>query len=236
MSTGGATTATGSGTCSAVAAGLWIKIHGWSSSDPDASGGGNVIDGYHNPSGGSTDPIPTAANSEFCPRGKTCVAGVASNCPQGSFCGDYKLVNTDKTINLKINDADPDLNLVVTGKCTAGHWCEEGATSPVPVTNTGTTAQGLGGLCDHGYWCEEGTAKLGYVSGGGANDPTPPAACPAGTYGAGVGLRSEAECTPCPHGFVCATEHLTDFRVAACPVCECPAGQHCPTADGAAKG
>jgi len=186
---------------------------------------GTVAAGYSNPSGGATHTQPSGAS--LCTRGYLCNSGVAAACPAGSFCADFGL----SAVATSPTGVAPS-----SGPCAAGHWCPAGATSPVPTAATGVAVQGLGGLCDLGYWCGSGTLPL---TTGGAAGPT---ACAAGTWAAGIGLRTASECSSCPPGHVCAATGITSLSTHSCPAgafClsglaststagTCAAGYHCP--------
>jgi len=200
-STAGATGATSTAGCSLLGPADWAKApgHGGVFTGPDYAG--QVTAGYLNAAGGATWPVPPAG--ALCPRGATCTAGAATACPAGQFCSDYGHVTVGDN--------------AFSGACGAGHWCPEGATSPMPA---GVAAQGDGDFCPAGYWCPAATTAPASTGAGSA----PPSACPAGTYGAGSGLKTLDACSTCPAGFLCGSTAMTDLTAALCP-----AGSYCAT-------
>jgi len=123
-------------------------------------------------------------------------------CEQGAKTG-----NPDDDI-----DHDPD---VWYGRCTVGHYCPEGTTTPIscePGTYADATANaectecGAGRNCSttdsepcpEGYYCEAGTV---------------PQKCPAGKYGDTTGLESSDSCQPCALGRYCDIPGITATTV-----------------------
>lgn len=83
--------------------------------------------------------------------------------------------------------------------CIEGYECAQGSTSPTPPS----------GKCSSGTYCENTNAR---------------SLCPAGTYGIGGGLSSQATaCGICPAGYFCAigTEAISEAIL-------CPRGYYCP--------
>ena len=116
-STGGSAGATALAGCISLGAADWIKGPGWGGGVfTGPSYGGAVEPGYLNSAGGATHSRPSGAS--LCPRGATCTGGVSTPCPVGQFCSDFGLAQAGGS--------------ATTGSCSAGHWCPEAATSPVP--------------------------------------------------------------------------------------------------------
>jgi len=103
--------------------------------------------------------------------------------------------------------------------CSPGAYCPAGSTSgtanlcPAGTyrTLTGGTAVTDCAQCPTGHYCppqnvEPYQCPLGYYCPNGIEDPLP---CPIGTFGASLGLRSLAECTPCWSGRYCSQTGLS---------------------------
>jgi hypothetical protein len=85
------------------------------------------------------------------------------SCLPGKFCGTAGLTN-------------------VSGDCTAGFYCTQGATVPTPAN-----AASGGGICPIGHYCPQGSAA--------------PIPCPGGTYIGSSGGSSLLSCLPAPAGY-----------------------------------
>ncbi|CAK8677709.1 unnamed protein product [Clavelina lepadiformis] len=148
------------------------------------------------PSGFATYSSTTMSSTESC----LCPASdIGGECPLGHYCPS----GTGQPLPCSNGSYCEIIGLSTpSGPCSAGYYCNSSATRPDP--EDGVT----GGFCPRGYWCGEGTGN-----------PTP---CPAGTFGAGEGLESEANCTKCTPGFYCEDPAQTGVTE------ECNAGFFCP--------
>nr|XP_055052406.1 zonadhesin isoform X1 [Misgurnus anguillicaudatus] len=82
------------------------------------------------------------------------------------------------------------------GECSAGYYCDWGSSSPEQR------------LCPAGFYCPTGTPK--------------PLACISGTFSSVMGNSHRENCEPCPVGFYCQGEGVSD------PL-PCPPGYFCPS-------
>ena len=121
--------------------------------------------------------------------------------------------------------------------CPAGYYCDWEAKCDVATTvyngTYGNYTQPQ--LCPQGYYCPNGTRRSTQFG------------CPAGTYGASVGLGSVQQCTACPAGQYCGTVGATT-PTGSCAVSHwcisgasiaapednitgtlCPSGHYCPS-------
>lgn len=228
-STRGATGAIAESECLPAEHGTWVRL----AEGTAAQKGGTVSAGYYyDTSTPARSPIPRGA--ALCRRGRVCTAGSETSCPVGYFCADEGLDSYTPATSPTVPHSLTNVTLV--GRCAPGHYCPLGATSSMPNSldaySVANHTQGPGGLCPLGAWC------------GNTDDTTAsPQPCPAGTYGAGLGLADASDCSACPHGRLCPTAGLTvENATQACEAgwyCEsgksdttgatpCPPGFYCP--------
>ena len=89
----------------------------------------------------------------------------------------------------------------LSGPCSAGYWCRQGAKTSTPTDGV------TGMLCPEGSYCPQGVTV-----------PTP---CPIGTWSNSTGLRVEGECISCSGGYYCDGTGLTE------PSGPCSPGYYC---------
>jgi len=159
----------------------------------------------------------------ICPAGSYCPSGTISatqfKCPAGTYSG-------SKTGSRMVSDCYP---------CTIGHYCAEGATTPVPaptgyyIPYMGATSADAAKKCPPGYPCS-GTGNYDYKGFSCAKGHyCPPGStsstankCPAGTYTDRTNLWDASQCTLCPAGYYCL-EGATSANWVICPT-----GHYCP--------
>ena len=142
----------------------------------------------------ATDCVDCAAGY-YCSAGANTFTNPPVECPEGYYCPAGSLSGT--TNPCPGGSYSSNTGLTANTECTAcpaGSYCSAGS---VAVT----------GLCSAGYWCPISSTL-----------PTENS-CPAGTFSAGTGLKTENECTVCTLGYTCDAAALT------APV-KCPAGTY----------
>ncbi|VFV21172.1 Hypothetical predicted protein [Lynx pardinus] len=186
-------------------------------SPSDGTHGYRCPPGFHCPSGahseqpcepGTFSPLPGADTCLPCPGGTYCqnVATVEpTTCPKG-FQGAQKY-------------------FCIQGPCSAGYYCEGGASSPTPQRNS---AFPLNGPCPRGHYCPQGTlypvpCPMGTTRRSPGEHLTWsawPVLCHQGEYQPSLGSDS---CLLCPPGFHCPHPGTRMPRL-------CPAHAYCPAA------
>jgi len=142
-----------------------------------------------------------------CPAGAYCPGNnaVATPCPPGTYSTAEGLTAASQCAPCPAgrycDGSDPTTS---TGDCNAGFLCASGAADPSPVASP----------CPRGYYCPAGITT-----------PTP---CPAGRYGAVVGLQNEAACTLCDAGRFCAVQALSNYSGSCAAGYYCQAGSTTP--------
>lgn len=110
------------------------------------------------------------------------------NCSLLGFC--FWLVHGNDVINLPFWNSYGQ----IAGDCSAGFYCQSGSDDYTPSGPTPSFTcppdTVCAGLCPSGSYCPEGTPV--------------PIPCPEDTYRLADGARQEADCIPCPAGFVCS--------------------------------
>eukprot|EP00752_Nemacystus_decipiens_P010330 g9202.t1 len=176
-----------------------------------------------------------------CPRGSYCPAGTLRGdqftCPLGTFGNTTNLVNVTEcstcTAGHYCSIAGQDSP---EGPCAAGYYCNGGATTATPDSNSSTGYRGdtcvdrsngtSNDLCPPGHFCPEGS---------GAPEP-----CPPGTSSSSFGVVSADDCPDCPAGFYCPNWGTSNATLECTEgfYCEggdanateaCTAGHYCPT-------
>ncbi|KAJ7417001.1 hypothetical protein WISP_67321 [Willisornis vidua] len=134
-------------------------------------------------------------------------AGACLPCPPGMACGSAATVEPLTCPR---------------GQCSAGYFCEGGATDAIP---RGTPTFPLSGPCPAGHYCPEGTHLPIACPAGTLNDATGfyclegsevPIPCPANTLRDLPGAVRREDCLPCPPGHWCKAG-LTSFEDYPCP-------------------
>ena len=144
-----------------------------------------------------------------CPRGSYCPPGTKSAtqhlCPLGTYGSKEGLYDesrcTDCPATFYCGIAG---GTNVTGICSAGHYCELGASVATPTDNR------TGGLCLPGRYCEEGSTLVAKN-------------CPIGTYMDEYGAARAGDCKPCTAGYYCGATGLTTSMGSG----RCGAGHYC---------
>ncbi|XP_031989756.1 SCO-spondin-like isoform X5 [Corvus moneduloides] len=174
---------------------------------------------------GTFSPVPGASACLPCPAGTSCgSAGTVQplSCPRGYYCPGHTAVPLpcpEGTLNPLDGALAPtacrqcpvgrycrgEANWEPDGLCSAGYFCEGGATDATP---RGTPGFPLSGPCPLGHYCPEGTPF--------------PVACPVGTLNNATGGSSQASCVPCYPGAFCASAGLSS------PTGPCSEGFYCP--------
>ena len=201
--------------------------------------------------GNNTFSVPCPA-SRYCPGGSVlgtpCPDGTYSNatdlesadactqCPAGQYCtGGVITGPCSAGFICHFGSPAPDQNDVgqvrIRGEpCPAGHYCPLGTELPIQCPN-GTVRADRGGeqpsdcsTCPQGSICYVGDpvpkpCPTGHYC-------TPEGAfirCPMGTSNSQSGTTNITACRPCPAGYLCDQEAITDFDDFPCPV-----GHFCP--------
>ena len=119
-------------------------------------------------------------------------------CAAGTFCASASTIYTICTIgSFCIQQGLGAVN----GSCFAGFYCNAGSSTPVPTDGV------MGNICPAGTYCQSNTGA--------------PSDCLSGTYGGGLGLTQQSDCTNCPYGYYCGTSGLST------PSGQCLAGYYC---------
>lgn len=153
--------------------------------------------------------VGLTAVSGSCSAGYYCTTGAVvpnppnsdpsgSVCPQGTFCVSGSSTATSCTAGSYCLTQGIG---VVSGACSPGYYCNSGSTTPVPVNGV------MGNICSQGNYCPSGSSTQ--------------TGCTSGTYGAGIGLTAQGDCTSCPYGYYCGTSGLSS------PTGPCSSGYYC---------
>jgi hypothetical protein len=190
---------------------------------PDASTTGANHDntyicpaGYLCPAGLGVDPT-SAGDTYKCPKGYYCLSGTtaAVACLSGTYNDQLAGVDASACQTTPQGYYTGDAAIEYTSTpCNPGYYCPAGSTSgnevacPVATQRKTSGAGAVGDCetCDAGYYCGEATSEPTICTQGsycvaGVETPTP---CPIGTFGASLGLTSEADCTSCLPGMFCS--------------------------------
>ena len=162
---------------------------------------------------GAYCPLGTTYPADLpCPQGHYCEEGTEFStqfpCPSGTFSNRNRLSHVDECL-LCLNGTycfQPGLS-EVSGPCSAGYFCLEGAITPNP-----SRFSGYGGPCPVGFFCSEGTAS--------------PSPCPGGMY-----CERETLSSPnglCREGYYCLAEALQPNPTDNITGNICPRGSYCP--------
>ncbi|XP_050179054.1 multiple epidermal growth factor-like domains protein 6 isoform X3 [Myiozetetes cayanensis] len=174
---------------------------------------------------GTFSPVPGAGTCLPCPPGMVCGSAATVEpltCPRGYYCPAgtaAPLPCPEGTLNALEGAVAPtacrlcpvgkycrgEANWEPDGLCSAGYYCDGGATDATP---RGSPASPLSGPCPGGHYCPEGTHF--------------PVACPAGTLNNATGGASPQSCVPCYPGSFCASAGLSS------PTGPCSEGFYCP--------
>ena len=159
--------------------------------------------GYYCPEN-STDYI-----DKPCPVGHYCLESTEYStqypCPKGTFNPSVRQVNDSGCVPCSPGKFCSQEGLKEpSSNCSAGWYCESGAS--VPNTTT------LGGRCPAGYYCPEGSGA-----------PTP---CPGGQYCQFPGFNMPTG--NCSAGYVCHAKAISATPVDGMTGEPCPAGFYCP--------
>jgi hypothetical protein len=164
------------------------------------------------PSSGMTAPLPCGRNTTTtvmgtatacppCPAGRFCasIGGPSTICPAGSYCIAGSAAPTAPCPGGSWSAAgDPGSRPsgVCAGTCSAGYYCPTGSTS------------GNVTVCPRGSFCPAASGA--------------PVPCPAGVWGARLGLSTAVCDGACGLGYVCGAGSTTPAV--------CPAGYYCSSA------
>lgn len=161
---------------------------GTANSTPD----GDCLSGYYCTGGAIQSDPDNDAQGGKCPKGNFCPTGsvAPTKCTPGSYCQIAALT-------------------AVTGQCSAGFYCLEGASSPTPRDRV------TGAVCPTGYYCPIGSQM-----------PTP---CDPGYYQSAQGKSAVSDCIICPAGFYCADRASPSISGICSAGYYCPVGQITPT-------
>ncbi|ELR61474.1 hypothetical protein M91_11522, partial [Bos mutus] len=148
---------------------------------------------------GTFSPLPGADTCLPCPGGTYCQKAATVEpvtCPKGNKCPQAHLWG-QRDVG---HDPRP---------CSAGYYCEGGASSSTPWRNS---AFPLNGPCPRGHYCPQGTlhpvpCPVGKTRSSPGTWSPPP--CPPGTFTPKdmPGLREEGDCSVCPPGHYCRFAH-----------------------------
>lgn len=160
-----------------------------------------VVQGLNYCPTGSSQPLLPGAGwiatddmtaSELCAMGSYCVGGIASSCLAGQYGSARGMVAA-----------------ACSGPCSQGYYCPAGSTRATQIA-----CSGVGYYCGGGAGAPQATSSGYYASSDMTSQIICPAgsycvgglrfACPAGTFGAVVGLTSPTCSGPCAAGFTCA--------------------------------
>ncbi|XP_013387786.1 multiple epidermal growth factor-like domains protein 11 [Lingula anatina] len=185
--------------------------------------------------GRASTATPTdGATGDICPQGLYCPQGssVGVNCPIGRYGNQTGLTTSTECTLCDPGWYCPTPGLTASwGECTAGHYCELGATAASPRNET------WGYLCPVGHYCPQGIPT-----------PTP---CPQGTYQPSAdGKANVTDCLACDAGYYCQVSGSENVTNQCSPgyYCQgganvstptdgvtgdiCPAGHYCPLGSG----
>ena len=190
--------------------------------------------------------------NDLCPPGHYCPTGSASplQCPQGTNSTSTGLANHTDCPDCIEGYYCPNNGTILatqqclpgyycpagTGalpdslKCTLGHRCPLGSSSPVPCSSgeyQDVTGQSVCKTCPSGYYCDGSTitptdfpCPAGYYCPN-ATEFSTQYACPSGTFSNDTSLEQIDQCTQCIAGHFCEGVHLAE------PTGECLAGYFC---------
>ncbi|XP_032352703.1 multiple epidermal growth factor-like domains protein 6 [Camelus ferus] len=176
---------------------------------------------------GTHNGLAAQGHCEPCPEGFFCLANTSSvvgnECPAGHYCpastsfasqfpcprGTYQ-PERGAVQRSDCTPCEPGSYCLlsgleaVSGPCSAGFHCIQGASVPNPTDGI------TGDFCPSGHFCSQGSPR-----------PTP---CPAGSFLPIPGATSLEDCQPCPAGWFCSQAGLSS------PEAPCEGGWFCPRA------
>ncbi|XP_064629300.1 uncharacterized protein LOC135488587 [Lineus longissimus] len=170
----------------------------------------------------ATRGLQEATQCDLCPTGKYCVGGrVAGNCTGGFWC--------------KKGSPKPSpigLNRTIGQPCPRGYFCPDGTVEPqmcppdlfidiegavselecdyCPAGRICFTGVPVPQMCPKGFYCHY-------------NETIRP--CPARTYNDLLGAMNTTWCKPCPAGYWCGEEGMSNYSISPCPP-----GSYCTSA------
>lgn len=152
--------------------------------------------GFYCP-GATIEPIECVAG--YCPVGSS----APKECPNGTYADATFKRLSDQTGCAVCPNAQWCSSGVIQGFCSAGYWCNFGASSP----------NSFASKCEIGHFCPAGTVL--------------PIRCPEGKYTATTGAKMSSDCVDCPPGYYCIKN---DSVARSCPKGHiCPSHSISPT-------
>lgn len=155
--------------------------------------------------------------SDDCPAGGYCETGNTqtkfTRCSPGTYNSNTGSSDSSACVACDAGKACPDYGTVTPSlNCAEGYYCNSGSSSQYPILTAAYDENAVNnGPCPPGYYCESGTDV--------------PSKCPVGTYSTEYFGVTDADCVPCPAGYLCPNEGLGQLPDNSML---CPQGFYCP--------
>eukprot|EP00002_Diphylleia_rotans_P010730 TRINITY_DN2129_c0_g1_i2.p1 TRINITY_DN2129_c0_g1~~TRINITY_DN2129_c0_g1_i2.p1 ORF type:complete len:5186 (-),score=657.71 TRINITY_DN2129_c0_g1_i2:603-16160(-) len=197
-------------------------------------------DGFANPCpAGTFRGLKGAANFTeciTCRAGAWCPSGTTnpdkSPCPAGHFCLSGAIRPTPCPAGTKTGPVTGLTSAAGCVACDPGHYCVAGSVDPAPCPTgswtpfTNATSLQSCYICPAGSFCPLGSGSLspcreGHYCPRLTDEPLP---CEPGSFTILTNATSQADCSPCPAGFMCKAGTSGQSS----PPLPCPKGYYCP--------